>query len=119
MSFEIELIDSSVGLKKIEDSAKQSHQEFTKAVIDIKKEIIAIGSELHADEEEFLLKRGSSQSDLWGINLYPEFFGTESFLEFDSMINIRLAQANRSRNVEDESIRSKIKEIICKLIRES
>ena len=50
-------------------------------------------------------------SDLWGFNLYPEMDG-EDFLEFDSLINIRPNQGNRSRGVEDPAIQEKIKDII-------
>ena len=57
-------------------------------------------------------RQGSSQTDLWGINLYPEDFGTDDFIEFDSMINIRPRQRNRSRDVEDEALRKEIIRIV-------
>ncbi|WP_232473649.1 DUF5674 family protein [Brachyspira murdochii] len=41
------------------------------------------------------MENGSSQRDLWGINIYPEL---EDFIEFDSLINIRIN--NRTRYVE-------------------
>jgi len=34
------------------------------------------------------------------------------WIEFDSMINVRPAQGNRSRDVEDESLRSAIRGIV-------
>ena len=46
-----------------------------------------------------------------GINLYPEM-EDEDFLEFDSLINIRPSQGNRSRDVENEEIREKIRNIV-------
>jgi len=63
-----------------------------------------------------LLEQGSAQEDLWGINLWPENFGTEEFVEFDSMINIRPAQNNRSRSVEDPAIRQLIYEIVAEKV---
>ena len=36
----------------------------------------------------------------------------EDFIEFDSMINIRLGQGNRSRVVQDADIRQKIIETV-------
>ncbi|MBI5150593.1 MAG: hypothetical protein HZA28_07485, partial [Candidatus Omnitrophica bacterium] len=51
------------------------------------------------------------QKNLWGINLYPET-PDEDFIEFDSMINVRPSQNNRSRGVEDEGLRKKIVEIV-------
>ncbi len=78
--------------------------EMVKAVVDIKRGLLAIDAELHADLEKLLLENGSNQFDLWGINLY--FDG--DLIEFDSMINIRPAQGNRSRNVENEATRTAI-----------
>ena len=31
---------------------------------------MAVGGELHADEEQVLIEQGTAQADLWGINLY-------------------------------------------------
>ncbi|HAF13060.1 MAG TPA: hypothetical protein DHU55_07950 [Blastocatellia bacterium] len=86
-----------------------------KAVVDVEKGIMAIGGELHADEEAFLLARDSRQEDLWGINLYPELDVVE-MVEFDSMINIRPSQNNRSRGVEDPAVREEILRITEKLV---
>jgi len=87
-----------------------------KAVVDIEKEVMVVDSELHADQEEYLLEQGSKQGNLWGINIYPEQVGNDSWLEFDSMINLRPSQNNRSRGVEDEIIRAKIITIVEKLV---
>ncbi len=88
---------------------------FVKAVVDVEKRIMAVGGELHADEEALLLEKGSRQRDLWGINLYPELQG-EEFIECDSVINLRPMQGNRTRGVDDVGIRQKIKEIVNGLI---
>jgi len=83
----------------------------TKAVVDIKRGIVAVDSDLHADLEQLLLEDGSEQDDLWGINLYPEDMA-EDFIEFDSMINVRPRQNNRSRYVEDADTRTQIIELV-------
>lgn len=88
-----------------------------KGVADIDKWLLALDAELHADLEAMLLEQGSKQNSLWGINLYPKL-DDEDFLEFDSLINIRPAQGNRSRGVEDELIQTKIKELVSKWIKE-
>ena len=87
-----------------------------KVVIDIEKKIMAVDAELHADEEALLIDNGSKQKDLWGINLYPELFGTDDFIEFDSMINIRPSQDNRSRSVDDPSIRERIVKLVNEMV---
>ena len=86
-----------------------------KAVVDLEKEIMAVDGDLHADEEALLLEKGSVQKNLWGINLYPEMEG-EDFVEFDSMINLRPAQGNRSRGVDDLELQKKIIAVVTKLV---
>ena len=85
-----------------------------KGVVDVSERKIALDAEMHADLETLLLQEGSLQKNLWGINLYPEMVG-EDFLEFDSLINIRPNQGNRSRGVEDPAIQNAIKEIVATL----
>ena len=84
--------------------------EMIKAVVDIRRGILAIDAELHADLEEFLLHDGSAQEDLWGINLYPE--EAEYYIEYDSLINIRPRQNNRSRGIEDPEVRRQVDEVV-------
>lgn len=88
--------------------------DMVKAVVDISRGIIAAGGELHSDEEALLIEDGSQLGDLWGINLYPNETGPE-WLEFDSMINVRPSQGNRSRDVEDPSTREAIDEVLRRL----
>jgi hypothetical protein len=76
---------------------------------------MAIGGELHADEEAALLEDGSLQDDLWGINLYPAERG-DDLIEFDSMINVRPSRGNRSRSVEDGALRERIRRIVADLV---
>ncbi|MEK7617933.1 MAG: DUF5674 family protein [Patescibacteria group bacterium] len=88
--------------------------EYVKAVVDVTKELIAYDAGMHFDLEQMLLEQGSRQEDLWGINLLKNMSG-DDWIEFDSMINIRPAQNNRSRRVEDENARKTIVNIINKL----
>ena len=87
-----------------------------KAVVDIKKQIIGVDANMHADIEQLLLSQGSEQFDLWGINLYPNE-SDDDFIEFDSMINIRPRQNNRSRDVEDIDTREGIEKVVTKWIK--
>lgn len=89
--------------------------DMVKAVVDVSLETMAVDAELHSDEEAFLLERGSKQADLWGINLYSEL-QDEAFVEFDSMINLRPSQGNRSRGVEDSLVRERIVRIVRALV---
>jgi len=111
----IRVISTKISMDELKKIAEKRFGDLVKAVVDVNKMIMAIGGELHADEEAFLLERGSTQSDLWGINLYP-YSSFPEMTEFDSMINIRPSQGNRSHVVEDESIRKNILKIVRNLI---
>ena len=90
--------------------------DMVKAVVDVERGIMAVDAELHADQEALLISDGSRQGDLWGINLYPDLEG-EDFVEFDSMINLRPSQGNRSRDVEDRDLRTRIISIVNSMVR--
>ena len=98
--------------------AEKMYGNIVKAVVDLQKQSLVVDAEMHADIEAFLLENGSSQQDLWGINLYPEKFGTDEFVEFDSMINIRPRQKNMSRYIEDPTIRKQILDLVTRKITE-
>ena len=97
--------------------AEEQFGDMVKAVVDVARGIMAIGGELHSDEEAALLDDGSSQEDLWGINLYPAETG-EDWIEYDSMINVRPARGNRSRDVEDRELRERIRAVVHDLLDE-
>ena len=84
----------------------------TFAVVDIETNDLAVDAGMHSDLEQLLLENGSEQKNLWGINFHPCQFGTDNFVEFDSMINIRPLDGNRSRGVENIDIQNKIIEIV-------
>lgn len=97
-----------ISVGELTEMAVSMYGNLVKAVVDLHREILVVDAELHVDQEQYLLEQGSQQQDLWGINLYPQKFGTDAFVEFDSMINIRPRQHNMSRGVEDAGIREKI-----------
>lgn len=88
-----------------------------KAAVDIKKAIMAVDAPMHYECEQLLLDNGSSQEDIWGINLYLDEDNMEDLVEFDSMINIRPAQNNRSRGVENPETQEKIKTVVSKWLK--
>jgi hypothetical protein len=112
----IKIIKEKITLQELQQIAVESFGELVKAVVDIEKGIMAIGGELHSDEESVLLEQDSLQENLWGINLYPKEI-KENWIEFDSIINIRPSQENRSRGVENSEIREKIIQIVNLLVK--
>ncbi len=114
MSF-MKLIDKPIQVSELKGITIKMFGGLVKAVVDIEKKIMVIDASMHADEEAFLLKSGSSQDDLWGINLYPDQNG-ENFIEFDSMINVRPHQKNFSRSVENVETQKQITSVVNTLI---
>ena len=115
---DIKIVKDKISKKELAQIAKEQFGDLVKAVVDVRQEIMAIGGELHADEEVFLTEQeGSRREDMWGVNLYPKESGA-AFLEFDSMINLKPALGNRTRNVENRAIQEKIRIIIKDLVSE-
>lgn len=113
---EIRIIKDSITRDEVKKLAIAGFGNLVKAVVDIEKEIVAVGGELHADEEALLVeKEFSSREYTWGINLYPDK-EDEAWVEFDSIINIKPAYGNRSRSVENVEVQNKIREIVKKLV---
>ncbi len=112
---EIRLVLDAVSRDQLTEIAKQQFGDMVKAVVDVERGIMAVGGELHADEEAVLLDHGSQQRYLWGINLYPEK-PLDEWIEFDSMINVRPSSGNRSRYVESHDLRETITRVVNRLV---
>ena len=104
------ICEAPITRAELQEMAECGFGDMVKAVVDIGRDLLAIDADLHADLEAMLLERGSSQNDLWGINLYPD--EDDDFIEFDSLINIRPMSGNRSRSVDDPAVRQRIIEVV-------
>lgn len=109
---------TKISVDELKDMTKKMFGELVKADVDIVGKIVIIDMPMHYDGEQVLLEQGSSQNNLWGINLHPADYGTEDFIEFDSMINIRPSQGNPSKDVLDPKIRQQIIDIIGEVVHE-
>ena len=109
------IVREPVSLDELRGIAGKQFGDFVKAVVDLGRGVMAIGGELHADEEALLLEDGARQADLWGVNLFPGRT-PGALIEFDSMINVRPSQNNRSRDVEDPLVRRRIEDVVGRLI---
>ena len=113
----MKIITTTLSRDELKQMAKATFGNMVKAAVDIDKELIAVDAELHSDLEALLLENGSKQKSLWGINFYPDILG-DDFIEFDSMINMRPSQDNKSRGVDNKEIRTKIIGIVAKRIKQ-
>lgn len=112
----MKIVESLISLSDLRVMAHNRFGNLIKAVVDVERKIMAIDGELHADEEALLLENGSRQENVWGINIYPDLQGPDQ-VEFDSIINIRPSQGNRSRGIDSQEIREKIVRIIYELVK--
>lgn len=116
MAHDIKIVRVSMSRADLAMLAYEGFGDVIKVVVDVRQGIMAVGGELHADEEVLLSEEcGSLRADTWGINLYPAETG-DGFIEFDSMVNIKPANGNRSRGVEDVAIQGRIREVVAQLI---
>ncbi|HEU0266781.1 MAG TPA: DUF5674 family protein [Candidatus Saccharimonadaceae bacterium] len=111
-------IVDKISVDELNQMAERMFGELVKADVDVAKHIVIVDMPMHYDGEQELLSQGSKQNDLWGINLHPSDYGTDDFIEFDSMINIRPSQGNASKNVLDGSVQDKISQIISEVVYE-
>jgi hypothetical protein len=107
----------NISVSELREMSKKMFDPIVKAVVDVRRRVAVFDADLHSDEEMYLLQNGSGQDDLWGINLWPEKYGEDGFIEFDSLINLRPYLNNRSRGVENAELRGLIREIIGGIVR--
>ncbi|MBI5701309.1 hypothetical protein HZC34_05655 [Candidatus Saganbacteria bacterium] len=111
----MKIIEDAISISELKQMAEKGFGNFVKAVVDIERNIMAVDAELHADEESLLLENGSKQSNLWGINIYPENKKQE-WIEFDSMINLKPSLGNRTRSIQDQAIKDTITQIVHNIV---
>ena len=111
----MQILTEKISREQLKELASNTFVDMIKCVADVNRGLLAVDAELHADLESMLLENGSEQENLWGFNLYPDETG-DDFIEYDSLNNIRAWQGNRSRDVENESVRKQIKELVSKFV---
>jgi len=112
----MKILDNIITTEELKEIARNNFGSLVKAVVDVEKKLIAIDAELHSDLEALLIANNSKQENLWGINLYPDI-EDDDFLEFDSMINIRPRQGNKSRSVDSAETQKEIIDIVNKWLK--
>lgn len=89
--------------------------DMVKFVADVSRGVLAVGGEMQADAEAVLLASGSRQQDLWGANYLPGQ-GPDACVEYTSLINISPSRGNRSMEVMDPAIRTRIRQLTAQIL---
>jgi hypothetical protein len=92
----------------------QPLKTYIKLAVDIERKILAGGGTLHADCEAALLEDGSKQANIWGADWNP----ASQQVIYESLINIRPRQNNRSMEILDPKIREQVARITRRLLGE-
>jgi hypothetical protein len=87
-------------------------QTYVKLAVDIERGILAGGGAMHADCEAVLLEDGSQQEFIWGADWNP---ATQE-VTFESLVNIRPRQNNRSLELQDLGLRAQVEQITRNLL---
>ncbi|WP_180277430.1 DUF5674 family protein [Nostoc sp. 'Peltigera malacea cyanobiont' DB3992] len=105
------IIKTRATLEQVEQML-QTLKIYIKVAVDIEKEILAGGGERHSECEAALLEDGSRQRDIWGADWTP----FDQSIAYESIINIRPSQNNRSMIIQEPEIREQVKKITQELI---
>jgi hypothetical protein len=111
----IEILRARIQADTLRRLVSDGFGDMVKYVVDIERQVIAIGGQLQADAEAILLEDGSRQDDLWGANYYP---GTspDQCIEFTALINIRPARSNPGMELLDSKLRERVRQVTFALI---
>jgi hypothetical protein len=112
---DILILDRQIEPQELTRLVEAHFLDMVKLVVDVRRRVVGVGGELHADAEQLLLEDGSRQEDLWGANYYPGR-GKEECLEYTALINIRPGEGNRSMEIGDEMLRAAVREVTFKLV---
>jgi len=80
---------------------------YIKLAVDVEREVVAGGGELHYDCEQALLDDGSRQADVWGADWDPV-----GEVRFESLINIRPRQGNPDLELQSPELRARVEHIV-------
>lgn len=108
---EILIAREPVDRETLDALAKEWHVSLVKGVADISRAVVALGGEWHMDANSLLIEDGSEQKNLWGFNIYPKEHG-DTAIEYNSLINIRPLQGNRSMEILDEETRKAVRKVV-------
>lgn len=89
------------------EKAKKFYGDYIKTVLDIDREVLAVGGEFHVDCEEVLIRSGSKQTNLFGGG----YRVSTKEVEFMAMSNYKPAFGMNTYEIMDPDVRKKMEKI--------
>lgn len=100
------ILDRKITPKEF-NHAREAYDDYIKTVVDVDKDILAVGGEYHIDCEEVLLKSGSRQENLFGGG----YRVSTKEVEYIAMSNYKPALGKVTYEIMDTDVRIKLKEL--------
>lgn len=116
---DIRIVSDTIAEDEVRDIAREFYGSIIKGVVDIEREVLALGGEYHSDALDVLIENGSRGEDVWGFNITLDSDSPlEERIEYVSLINIRPAKGNRDMEIKDAQLRGRVSSIIKKRIKQ-
>lgn len=110
------IIKNKITQEELKKLAENSYGTVIKVAVDVKKEILAAGGEWHSEEQDILVKEEKSDAaEIWGTNFHPFEIGDRR-IEYISLINLKPEIGHKRMEIDDPTLRNKIKAIVEKLL---
>ncbi len=107
------LLDRRIEPGELTQLIQSYFQDLVKVVVDVRRRIACAGGKLHWDAGDFLVKNGSREEDLWGVNYYPGLPRSKC-INFISQLNDR--PEDPGATVRDEALRRQLRDIVFELV---
>ena len=86
------------------ERATEVYEDYIKTVIDVKKEVLAVGGEYHIDWEEVLIEQGSKLENLYGGG----YRVSTKEVEYMAMSNLKPSFGKVTYEIMDKDVRDKL-----------
>jgi hypothetical protein len=108
----IQVIREKVSPEQLRELLEEHRaDEYVKLAVDLETGLVAGEGEWHADCEALLLEQDCNGNQIWGAG----WLWKSQEVTFDSLINIRPTQGNRTLELQDSSLRQQIHAIVARL----
>lgn len=94
------------------EKAREVYPDYIKTVIDVERDVLAVGGEYHIDCEDVLIKSGSKQENLYGGG----YRVSTKEIEFMAMSNYKPTFNKYTYEIMDPVIRQKLADLTKKLL---